>query len=93
MYRREIAMRKTIEVNKSVPETQEIICNACGKPIGKNGHGYFPDCLEVMKHWGYDSPFDGEQHCFDICVECYELMTKKFTIPIEKSLDKPPQTW
>jgi len=88
-------MRKTIEVCKSVPETVEIICNACGKPLARNGHGYFPDHLEITKHWGYDSPFDGEIHSFDVCVECYEAGIKKFAIPAEisgKTLDNQPRT-
>lgn len=56
----------------------KVVCNACGKEIEKDIHGYFADYLHVEKSWGYQSGKDGAVHEFDICEECYNHWVSGF---------------
>lgn len=38
------------------------------------------ECLSAVKHWGYDSPYDGEVHAMDICTDCYQKWISTFAI-------------
>lgn len=67
---------QTIPEEKIVIE--KIICNACGREIEKDAHGYFADSLHVEKTWGYHSNKDGKTHSFDICESCYDQWTGTF---------------
>lgn len=62
-------------------EPEAIRCNLCGRYVEKNQIGYFEDHISVTKMWGYHSPYDGEAHAIDLCVDCYENWTRKFQIP------------
>ena len=59
----------------------KIYCNKCGRAMIRNSIGYFEDFLEITKTWGYHSPFDGQTHDMDICVECYSSWVSQFEIP------------
>ena len=52
--------------------------------IAQDKYGHKADCLSVDKEWGYGSCFDGENHSFDLCDECYSEIIKNFKIPVEK---------
>lgn len=60
-----------------------IKCNCCGKDITTDKFGYTSDYLSIEKRWGYNSSFDNENHCFDICEDCYKKLISKFKIPIK----------
>lgn len=65
-------------------EVTAAFCNCCGnKMIVEHGiikEGAF--VAEIL--WGYFSEKDGELHNFDMCEECYDRMTEKFKIPVER---------
>ena len=42
--------------------------------------------LEVTKEWGYFSRKDGEIHHFLLCESCYDRLTERFCLPVEKRL-------
>jgi len=67
-------------------EVSEITCNACNKIIwvfGKDTESIPPDFLEVSKDWGYSSKWDLENHSFDICMSCYDMIISNFKHPIQ----------
>lgn len=70
---------KTIQIEKKVPD--RIICNCCGQEITCTRQHPYPDYLSVEKEWGYDSPYDGEKHEFDLCPDCYAKWIGTFKIP------------
>ena len=63
------------------PEVDSVKCNLCGRNVEKNAAGYFEDHISLTKMWGYHSPFDGEAHAIDLCVDCYKGWTSQFEIP------------
>jgi len=62
-------------------ELSDVRCNACGAAVSKDASGYMQDYVSVHKDWGYHSPFDGESHAIDVCVDCYQNWVGKFVIP------------
>ena len=62
-------------------EPNEVRCNVCGKAVARNEWGYFMDYISLSKAWGFHSPFDGEAHDMDVCVDCYSMWIKEFNIP------------
>ena len=77
-------MKKLEPIITTEYKITEIVCNGCGKPIPQDKYGHRADCLSVDKEWGYGSCFDGENHSFDLCDECYSEIIKNFKIPVEK---------
>jgi len=73
-------IRKTITIEKQDDIVQDIVCNICAKLIPKNEFGYAQDFLEIDKTWGFHSPFDGEAHRFDICLDCYKKLLNDMKI-------------
>lgn len=71
---------KTVTVKKEVFD--EIFCNMCGEKIPTDKLGYVKDHLNIVKTWGYNSNYDGEEHSFDICAECYGKLINQFVIKI-----------
>jgi len=67
------------------PTTTEVRCNLCGKKVKKDNIGYFEDHISLSKTWGYHSPYDGEEHAIDLCLECYKDWINEFEIPPSKS--------
>jgi len=61
-------------------EIADVNCNLCARDINKNMTGYFEDHISLVKHWGYHSPFDGEVHSIDLCVDCYQGLVSQFEI-------------
>ena len=74
-------------LDKSVvrKELTDVRCNACGRDVSKDTSGYFEDHVSLSKKWGYSSPFDGEAHDIDICVDCYSDWIRQFEIPPQKA--------
>ncbi|MCL2187723.1 MAG: hypothetical protein FWC16_01665 [Defluviitaleaceae bacterium] len=62
----------------------DVRCNACGREVGRNACGYMQDYVSLSKEWGYHSPFDGEAHSIDLCVDCYQSWINAFEIPPER---------
>ncbi|MCL1786562.1 MAG: hypothetical protein FWG38_01135 [Defluviitaleaceae bacterium] len=58
-----------------------VCCNQCGRGIEKDATGYVEDYILLTKDWGYHSPYDGESHTINLCVDCYKDWTQHFTIP------------
>jgi ribosomal-protein-alanine N-acetyltransferase len=59
-----------------------VICNFCGKEVQKE-LGMINDNLHITKKWGYFSKKNYEQHEFDLCEDCYDKITKQFSIPVQ----------
>jgi len=59
----------------------DVHCNVCGRTVSKDTSGYFEDHVSISKDWGYHSPYDGEIHAIDVCVDCYNTWTDNFEIP------------
>ena len=66
-----------------LPEVTDVRCNYCGRDVEKDTTGYFEDHISLTKHWGYHSPYDGESHIIDLCVDCYQDWTSQFEIPVQ----------
>jgi hypothetical protein len=62
-------------------EVSDVRCNACGRDIAKDTCGYLSDYVSLSKHWGYHSPYDGEAHAIDLCIDCYRAWINNFEIP------------
>ena len=74
-------MRVFLEKTVTKHELTDICCNVCGRGINQDDSGYFEDHVTFSKSWGYHSPFDGESHAIDLCVECYQAWIRQFQIP------------
>jgi ribosomal-protein-alanine N-acetyltransferase len=74
-------MKITHEVERKVLETQDILCNRCGKScmIANYPHGL----IDAKVHGGYSSKAvnDGDIYKFDICEECFKKFAETFVIP------------
>lgn len=64
-------------------KTKDVLCNMCGCEIKKDDYGNFFDYAELEKTWGYLSCFDGKNHKFDLCQNCYKKLIDSFSIPVE----------
>ena len=64
-------MKKHGSVTIEVTEIKLIICNMCGCDIDKSSNPYVDNHISIEKMWYYGSPFDGELHNIDLCLECY----------------------
>ncbi len=83
-------MIKTIKTHKeqfiaSQDIIDDIICNCCGESITELDQN--SDYLHIEKDWGYFSPFDLENHKFDICDKCYTSFIGTFKIPVAKQIN------
>ena len=74
-------MKAFLERPVMLPELDAVHCNVCGKEVEKNAIGYFEDHVSLTKSWGFHSPYDGEAHAIDLCVDCYKDWTSRFEIP------------
>ena len=62
----------------------KIVCNQCGSAESAAGGLFKRDFLSVEKEWGYFSRKDGEIHHFILCEACYDRLTQRFCLPVEK---------
>jgi len=76
-------MKTFVENTQTIPKINSVACNLCGRAVEKNGMGYFEDYISLTKNWGYHSPYDGESHSMDLCLDCYNGWIAKFEIPPE----------
>ena len=76
-------------LERSIPTEQlsDVRCNYCGRDVEKENQGYFEDHVSLSKTWGYFSPFDGEAHNIDLCIDCYQDWITQFEIPPYSSYD------
>ena len=74
-------MRVVLERSVVAPHVSNVNCNQCGRDIDKDQVGYFEDHVSLEKTWGYHSPYDGDVHIIDICVDCYTDWINNFEIP------------
>ncbi len=71
------AMKRYKNITVIEKQIDKVICNGCGKEIDRHA-----DYLSVDKAWGYGVPFDGQNHTFDLCGECYKKITDGFKISV-----------
>jgi len=74
-------MRVFLEETVVKQALSNVTCNMCKRNVNKDEAGYFEDHVSISKAWGYHSPYDGEVHAIDVCVDCYQDWTAKFEIP------------
>ena len=74
-------MKSFLETAVAISQIDTIQCNVCGRTVQRNSFGYFSDHISLTKCWGYHSPYDGEAHAIDLCVDCYTSWTAQFEIP------------
>ena len=74
-------MRLFLERETTTSQLSNVRCNVCGREVEKEDPGYFEDHITIYKRWGYHSPYDGEAHEIDLCVDCYQSWTAQFEIP------------
>ena len=74
-------MRVFLEKTIVKPALTDVTCNVCGRGVSKDAFGYFEDHLSICKNWGYHSPYDGETHAIDLCIDCYQGWVDGFEIP------------
>ena len=73
-------MRVFLERTTLTPQLSNVRCNVCGRDVEKEDPGYFEDHISITKRWGFHSPFDGEEHDIDLCVDCYQDWISRFEI-------------
>jgi len=79
-------MRTYKKVQAEALEKDRMFCNVCGAEI--ENHKYLDLSLRIEKTWGYGSPWDGERHAADICLECYGKIIAQMKIkPFENDDD------
>ena len=71
---------------KETKEIIKIICNKCGREIQAVNGCPREGVFSVDYEWGYFSEKDGERHSFDLCESCYDRLTERFCLPVEKRL-------
>ena len=74
-------MRVFLEETAVQQALSDVNCNVCGRDVCKDANGYFEDHVSISKAWGYHSPYDGEIHAIDVCVDCYQGWVAQFEIP------------
>lgn len=63
----------------------KICCNNCGREFIVENDILKEDVYCGRKQWGYFSKKDLEMHSFYLCEECYDEITSRFKIPVEKN--------
>lgn len=62
-----------------------VVCNQCGKTL-RLEKGYLREfCFEGKAVFGYFSRKDGTAERFDLCEDCYEELTTRFSVPAEET--------
>ena len=62
----------------------KVVCNKCGRNL-KVVDGYLKEyCFTADTVFGYFSNKDGVEHHFDLCEECYDMLTSQFLVPVEE---------
>lgn len=60
-----------------------VICNMCGKELKTKAGIVEEGVVKVTADWGYFSRKDEEIHTFDLCEDCYDMLSKNFKIPVD----------
>ena len=72
----------TRAANKKIGD-MHLYCNSCGKQLKVENGILIEDAFEAKKEWGYFSDWDTKIHHFNLCEECYKMITDSFQIPVE----------
>ena len=74
-----IISSETIEIVNSIS------CNRCAQEVWKlsaDGNRIeYAEWFETTYHWGYNSPYDLEEHEWHLCSKCYKEITDSFKLP------------
>lgn len=62
----------------------KVVCNGCGRELKVENGILKEGCFEGKQVFGYFSSMDGQEHCFDLCEDCYQKMIARFLIPVTK---------
>lgn len=76
-------MRKYLEDKKTLCA---VICNGCGRSLRVENGILKEGCYAGKQIFDYFSGMDGECHRFDLCEDCYQKMTGRFRVPVEKEI-------
>jgi hypothetical protein len=74
--------------NQQEKALEMIVCNACGKEIKPEKDIIREGVCSIECVWGYFSKKDGIRHNFDLCEECYDMITAAFHIPLEECTEQ-----
>lgn len=64
---------------------KEVYCNNCGKKIKVENEIIKEGVMSIDYKWEYFSEKDGEEHSFDLCEHCYDVIVEKFKHPVLKN--------
>ena len=67
-------MKKHGNVIIEATKIKLIVCNMCACDIDITSNPYVDNHISIEKMWHYGSPFDGELHSIDLCLECYDKL-------------------
>lgn len=73
-------MRQYLEHHKKTLE--KVVCNRCGRELKLENGIVQEGVFHGEARWGFFSEKDGEKHFFDLCEECYDLLTGEFLVPV-----------
>lgn len=62
-------MITTKEVVKKIIEVDKVLCNKCGREIGKDNYESY---ISLHTTFGFGSPRDGDEIHLHLCNECME---------------------
>lgn len=69
-------------------ETEQIVCNQCGKTLMMENGILREDAFFATKEWGYFSKRDLEIDHFVICEDCYNEWIESFKEPVKTTTKK-----
>ena len=77
-------MREYKIVMKEEKALSKVFCNRCGREIDIIHPESRDNFFSAEKRWGYGRRFDGKEHSFDLCDECFALIISEFKISPKK---------
>lgn len=57
-----------------------VLCNCCGRELEMENGVLLEECIHMEHDFGFFGSRDGESDCFDLCGECYQKITSRFSI-------------
>lgn len=76
---------RSYDTSSSARKLISVVCNCCGRSLRVSNGILTEGCCRVRQTWDYFSSRDLEQHCFDLCEDCYARITGGFAVPPEIS--------
>jgi len=68
---------------KNGGQLETVVCNCCGKKIIVSEGVAREGVISINHSWDFFSEKDGEIHHFDLCENCYDVITMEFKVPVE----------